>query len=83
MKRRGGVSELLLAGAMLIAAAPTMAGDWTQWRGDARDGVAGHFSAPETWPESLRKVWSIEAGAGIASPVVAGGNIWLLTREGD
>jgi outer membrane protein assembly factor BamB len=83
MKRRGGVSELLLAGAMLIAGAPTVAGDWTQWRGDARDGVAGHFSAPKDWPESLRKVWSIDAGAGIASPVVAGGKIWLLTREGD
>lgn len=59
-----------------------LAADWPQWRGPARDGVAGSFTAPKAWPEKLTKVWSVEAGAGHASPLVAGGRIYLHARQG-
>lgn len=58
-----------------------LAADWPQWRGPARDGVAS-FTAPKAWPEKLTKVWSIEAGAGHASPLVAGGRVYLHARQG-
>jgi outer membrane protein assembly factor BamB len=56
---------------------------WPQWRGLQRDGHVREFSAPATWPDSLKLVWKIEAGAGLSSPVVADGKIYLITREGD
>ncbi|HYO16929.1 MAG TPA: PQQ-binding-like beta-propeller repeat protein [Thermoanaerobaculia bacterium] len=60
-----------------------LAADWPQWRGPARDGVAASFKAPKTWPEKLGKVWSVEVGGGHSSPVVAGGRIFLHSRQGD
>ena len=57
--------------------------DWPQWRGPDRDGHLKAFAAPATWPDSLKKIWRIEAGAGLASPVVAEGKIYLHTRDGD
>ncbi len=57
--------------------------DWPQWRGPNRDGHLKAFTAPTTWPDSLKKVWRIEAGAGLASPVVADGSIYLFTRDGE
>jgi len=57
--------------------------DWPQWRGPDRDGHVAKFSAPTKWPDSLKQVWKIEVGAGLASPVVAAGKIYVLTREGD
>jgi outer membrane protein assembly factor BamB len=59
-----------------------LAADWPQWRGPARDGVAAAFTAPKAWPEKLTKVWSVEAGGGHASPIVAGGKIYLHARQG-
>jgi outer membrane protein assembly factor BamB len=59
-----------------------LAADWPQWRGPARDGVAAAFTAPKAWPEKLTKVWSIEAGGGQASPIVAGGKVYLHARQG-
>ncbi|MGH7494488.1 MAG: PQQ-binding-like beta-propeller repeat protein [bacterium] len=57
--------------------------DWPQWRGLHRDGRVQEFSVPAAWPDSLKLVWKIEAGAGLSSPVVADGKVYLITREGD
>lgn len=57
--------------------------NWPQWRGPGRDGHVTEFSAPKTWPEKLQSIWSVEVGAGLSSPVVVGGNIFLLTRDGN
>lgn len=59
------------------------AADWPQWRGPARDGIAAPFQAPKAWPEKLKKVWSVEAGGGHATPVVVGGKIYLHSRQGE
>ena len=58
-----------------------LAADWPQWRGPGRDGVAT-FTAPKAWPAKLTKVWSVEAGGGHSSPVVAGGKVYLHARQG-
>ncbi len=57
--------------------------DWPQWRGPHRDGHVQEFSAPAMWPDSLKLVWKIAAGAGLASPLVSEGKIYLITREGE
>lgn len=56
--------------------------DWSQWRGPGRDGVAAEVGVPDSWPDELRRVWTVEVGEGYSSPVVAGDRVFLLSREG-
>jgi outer membrane protein assembly factor BamB len=56
--------------------------DWPQWRGINRDGKATGFIAPKTWPKELAQEWKVNVGFGDASPVLAGGKMFLLTRQG-
>jgi len=63
------------------AAAP--AEDWPQWRGPDRAGHAAGFDAPAPWPKTLTKLWRIPVEPGIASPVVAKGKIYVLSRDGE
>ncbi|HXV76909.1 MAG TPA: PQQ-binding-like beta-propeller repeat protein [Candidatus Polarisedimenticolaceae bacterium] len=71
-----------------FAAVPASAGErpapaWAQWRGPDRAAHALDFDAPDAWPEKLTRVWRVEVGAGVASPVVAAERVCLLTRDGD
>ncbi len=56
-------------------------GDWPQWRGPNRDGLAPGVNLPRPWPDTLAEVWSIEVGEGHASPVVAGGHVVSFRRQ--
>jgi outer membrane protein assembly factor BamB len=58
-------------------------GDWPQWRGPNRDGVAHGVTVPEKWPRTLIQEWEVPVGKGVASPVVVAGNVYLLTRQKD
>jgi outer membrane protein assembly factor BamB len=55
--------------------------DWPQWRGPNRDGVVHGVSVPAKWPKALKEEWKVEVGKGVASPVVVGGRVYLLTRD--
>ena len=55
--------------------------DWPQWRGPGRDGVIDAVSAPAKWPESLSKGWSVKVGESYSSPVLAGGRIFVHSRQ--
>lgn len=66
-----------------LFASHLFAQNWPQWRGLARDGAATNFVLPATLPDSLHQIWRVPVGAGLASPVVADGKIFLLTREGE
>jgi len=57
--------------------------DWTQWRGPARDGHIEGFREPASWPKALTKRWSIDVGAGYATPILVGNTVYLFTRVGD
>ena len=75
---------ILCASATLAASAGGPAtGDWPQWRGPARDGVAAGFVAPKSWPATLTRVWSVTVGEGHSNPVVSGDRVFLHSREGD
>lgn len=56
--------------------------DWPQWRGPNRDGLVADFSPPASWPSELNLVWRVPVGPGLSSPVLVGGRIYLMTREG-
>ncbi|MEM7581939.1 MAG: PQQ-binding-like beta-propeller repeat protein [Acidobacteriota bacterium] len=80
--RISGVTTALVLWA--VALAPAEARDeWSQWRGTHRDGHASMFQVPSTWPELPQEVWKIEVGEGFASPIVSGGAVYLMTRQGD
>ena len=57
--------------------------DWPQWRGPKRDGVVTGFSIPKVWPGTLEKNWSVKVGGGYSSPVVSGGLVYQMGRDGD
>jgi outer membrane protein assembly factor BamB len=66
---------------LCLACGIQAAADWPQWRGPNRDGRGATFTAPAQWPESLIRRWSIDVGSGHSSPVLAGGRIYLHTRQ--
>ena len=68
---------------LTVFLAVAWAQDWPQWRGPNRDGIAGAISEPKAWPEKLQLKWKVNVGEGHSSPVVAGGRIYLHTRQGD
>lgn len=62
---------------------PAVGADWPQWRGPLR---TGHLPAGEKAPASLpaepKALWRAKVGEGFASPVVAGGKVFLLDNQG-
>jgi outer membrane protein assembly factor BamB len=76
------MSKLAISICILCAATvATRAADWPQWRGPNRDGVAGSFTEPARWPETLTERWKTTVGSGHASPVLVGDRIYLHTRQ--
>lgn len=73
---------LMVTIAAVVALASDAPGDWTQWRGPARDGVGSLAPAP-TWPAELPRLWRLAVGAGQSSPVVEADTAYVFTREGD
>src|SRR5262245_61034762 len=57
--------------------------DWPQYRGVNRDGAAGSFSVPQTWPETLVQKWKVEVGTGYATPIVVGDRVFVFSRHGE
>jgi len=74
---------VLLGVVVLIAAGPTWAQDWPQWRGPNRDGKAQGFAAPSQWPKELTRTWQVKVGLGCATPALVDGQLYVFTRQGD
>ena len=67
----------------LLSSTNSFSQDWPQWRGLNRDGKVTGFKAPATWPAELKQEWKVTVGFSDATPVLAGKNIYLNTRQGD
>jgi outer membrane protein assembly factor BamB len=74
------VAGLAALGAAAIAQGPA---DFTQWRGQNRDGVVGPFTEPKAWPDQLTRRWRVEVGTGYATPLLVGSRIYQFARIGD
>ena len=70
-------------GLVFLFAGGLIAADWPQWRGPQRDGTIADWAAPETWPKQFKQQWTVEVGEGHASPVVAGEQVFVVSREED
>ena len=75
-----GVCAGLLA-ITLSAQKPSL--EYTQWRGQARDGSASAFTEPKTWPDTLTQKWRTGVGLGYATPLVVGDRLYVFSRRGD
>jgi outer membrane protein assembly factor BamB len=69
--------------ALTLGATRVHAQDWPQWRGPDRDNKVIGFKTPAAWPKELTEKWSKSVGEGVSSPVLAGGKIYILNRQGD
>jgi outer membrane protein assembly factor BamB len=75
-------SLLMVAVLTLASVTPRAAADeWPQWRGPARTGILAPADSPTSWPETLKKVWSVPVGEGYSSPVVATGRVFVHGRR--
>ncbi len=73
---------LLAASLLLLNSSARSAGeDWPQWRGPSRTGIVSASAAPSSWPEQLKKMWSVAAGEGYSSPIAGSGRIFLHGRR--
>ena len=77
------VFALILATLPFSMHAQRPSADWPQYRGINRDGAAGSFAVPQTWPETLVQKWKVEVGTGYATPLVVGDRVYIFSRRGD
>ena len=73
---------LVVLAALILTPGLSQAQDWPQWRGPSRSGLAASVPVPTAWPEELEREWQIDVGEGQSSPVVQGGRVYLMSREG-
>jgi outer membrane protein assembly factor BamB len=65
----------------LLSALPAPAGDWPQWLGPRRD--ASSTEVIPAWKGALKELWRHPTGEGNASPVVAGGRVFIHAKVKD
>jgi outer membrane protein assembly factor BamB len=73
---------IVLAGLSATIDGQNRGPDWTQWRGQNRDGAVTGFSTPQSWPENLVQKWKVDVGLGYASPIVVGNRLYMFSRQG-
>jgi outer membrane protein assembly factor BamB len=69
---------------LVFLSLPSLAADWPQFLGPARDGVAA--ATEKALPDDLeipsKPLWTLSLGSGHAGPVVAGGKVIVFHRQG-
>lgn len=66
----------------LLFSATLAADDWPQWRGLNRDGVWNESGVPEKFPPGGLEIrWRAPVGAGLSSPIVARGRVYVTDSE--
>jgi outer membrane protein assembly factor BamB len=82
MKRHLAIALALAAGTAVVTA-QTRSGDWPQWRGPHRDGVAPPLAIPRAWPDELTRKWKVDVGLGYATPILVGNRLYSYSRRED
>ena len=81
--KHAGIIVLLFVTGFSSMARAQATRDYTQWRGQNRDGSASSFQAPSSWPEQLSLKWKVDVGAGYATPIIVGNRVYTHTRQGE
>ena len=63
---------------ILILLQSSFAGDWSQWRGDNRDGVTHGEKALVNLPGKPKALWQVSVGKGQGGLIIAAGKIVML-----
>ena len=67
----------------VVTAAPTLADDWPQWRGQAADGVSGETGIPIHWAPGENIAWKAPLrGLGTSTPIVWDDQIFVTSQVG-
>lgn len=67
--------------AAMGGANPSLASDWPQWRGPARDGVWTETGLVERFDSAQLPIkWRVGVGSGYSGPTVAGGRVFVVDR---
>ncbi|HAU36227.1 MAG TPA: hypothetical protein DCX07_00735 [Phycisphaerales bacterium] len=69
----------------ILALTPCVLGDWPQFLGPDRTGVAKtDAKLARSWPaDGPQVLWTVALGEGFAGPAVKDGKVYLLDRQGD
>ncbi len=81
-RRLGHTLAVFVFSFTALTGASSGAGDWPQWRGAERDGSVAAGASGE-WLERPVELWRREIGSGYSGPVVAGGFVFVHSRQGD
>ncbi len=74
------IASLAILSCLSLIACHAYAGDWTQFRGPAGDGIANGQLVPTQFSESEKVTWKTELpGRAWSSPVISDGVVWLTT----
>ena len=76
MTKRGFVKPLFLLLAVVLASHTAGAADWPQFRGPNGSGI-GDGQPPVEFGPSQNLLWKTAVGAGLSSPVIAKGRVFL------
>lgn len=83
VRKSWAIGLLLLGGALGPAVDGLQAGDWPQWRGPNRNGMA-EGGAPVKFSATENVLWKAEVpGRGHSTPVISGDRIFLTTAIAD
>jgi outer membrane protein assembly factor BamB len=64
------------------ATLPANATEWPKWRGPFDDGISRETNLADKWPaDGPPEFWSAEVGIGYASPVAAGGRVYVFSMS--
>lgn len=74
-------AALLSLGLLLASLRLSVAGDWPQWRGVARDGHLQGETFPASLPADLKPEWKSPIGPGFSSPVIAQDILVVLDEQ--
>ncbi|MFN0124692.1 MAG: PQQ-binding-like beta-propeller repeat protein [Blastocatellia bacterium] len=77
------IRHFMILFSLFTFAVPILAQDWTRWRGPNGDGTLTGFIEPAAWPAALKQRWKVNVGEAHSSPVIAGGRVYQLSRQGD
>ncbi len=76
------IKVIVTAVVLMVFACSSLAADWPQYLGPARNSTSSEEGLLRSWPENGPEVlWAVAVGIGFGGPVVKDGKVYLLDRD--